>query len=86
MTSMFRLLGQFLAKGLMDSRIIDIPFSRIFMKLVLDHEIALTTSTVRAVDPALGKSLTDLVAYVNAKEAILTATAIVSTCIEPTTF
>jgi E3 ubiquitin-protein ligase TRIP12 len=69
--TMFKILGQFVAKGLMDSRIIDVPFNRTFMKLVLDHDLPLTTASVKVVDPTLGNSLDHLQAYVNAKEAIL---------------
>ena len=47
---MFRVLGQFIAKGLMDSRIIDVAFSRTFMKLVLDHELPLTIPSVKVSD------------------------------------
>jgi E3 ubiquitin-protein ligase TRIP12 len=70
-STMFRVLGQFVAKGLMDSRIVDVPFNRTFMKLVLDHDLPLTTAMVKTVDPTLGSSLDHLQAYVNAKEAIL---------------
>lgn len=43
----FRVLGQFVAKALMDSRIIDVHLSRAFMKLVLDFELPLKISTVK---------------------------------------
>ena len=52
---MFRVLGQFIAKGLMDSRIIDVAFSRTFMKLVLDHELPLTIPSVKVSDIALNR-------------------------------
>lgn len=34
---LFKTLGQFIAKGLLDFRILDIPFSPAFFKVVLDH-------------------------------------------------
>jgi E3 ubiquitin-protein ligase TRIP12 len=35
--NLFKTLGQFVAKGLLDFRIIDIPFSPAFFKVALDH-------------------------------------------------
>ncbi|GAA5905899.1 putative ubiquitin-protein ligase UFD4 [Sporobolomyces salmoneus] len=66
----FRVLGQFVAKSMMDSRIIDVNFSRTFMRLVLDHELPLSVASVKLVDPALGKSLAHLQEYIAAKETI----------------
>lgn len=59
----FKVLGTVVAKALMDSRIIDIPFNRMFMKLVLSQHIPLNTVSVRAVDPTLAKSLEHLNLY-----------------------
>ncbi|KAM0786305.1 hypothetical protein ACM66B_001783 [Microbotryomycetes sp. NB124-2] len=56
----FRVLGQFVAKALMDSRIIDVHFSRAFMRLVLDNKLPATIATVRAIDKDLGSSLAHL--------------------------
>lgn len=69
--SIFRLLAQFLAKGLLDSRMTDVAFNRTFMKLIQDQDVPLTVSTVKTVDPSLGRSLEDLRLYVDRKEAIL---------------
>ncbi|GAA5933715.1 putative ubiquitin-protein ligase UFD4 [Sporobolomyces koalae] len=66
----FRVLGQFVAKSMMDSRIIDVNFSRIFMRLVLEQELPLTVASVKLIDPVLGKSLAHLQEYVKAKESI----------------
>ena len=65
--AMFRVLGQFIAKSLMDSRIVDLPFNREFMRLVLDprHETApgpASIATVRAIDRALARSLKHVLA------------------------
>ncbi|GAA5940144.1 hypothetical protein JCM10213_008342 [Rhodosporidiobolus nylandii] len=66
----FRVLGQFVAKAMMDSRIIDVNFSRPFMRLVLEQDLPLTLASVKLVDPDLGKSLAHLQEYVDAKDAI----------------
>ncbi|GAA5894262.1 hypothetical protein JCM6882_007615 [Rhodosporidiobolus microsporus] len=66
----FRVLGQFVAKAMMDSRIIDVNFSRAFMRLVLEQDLPLTIASVKLVDPDLGNSLAHLQEYVEAKEAI----------------
>ncbi|SCZ87897.1 BZ3500_MvSof-1268-A1-R1_Chr2-3g05365 [Microbotryum saponariae] len=52
----FRVLGQFVAKAMMDSRIIDVHFSRSFMKLVLDQELPLAIASVRVSDWGLEKA------------------------------
>ncbi|BGP33548.1 Ubiquitin fusion degradation protein 4 [Rhodotorula toruloides] len=66
----FHVLGQFVAKALMDSRIIDVNFSRAFMRLVLEHDLPLNLASIKAVDPDLGKSLAHLQEYVAEKEAV----------------
>ena len=43
----FRMLGQFIAKALLDSRIIDISLNRIFLKLVLGEEVPLTMASLK---------------------------------------
>lgn len=45
--SMFRLLAQFLAKGLLDSRMTDVAFNRTFMKLIQEQELPLTVPAVK---------------------------------------
>lgn len=44
---MFRVLGQFVAKALMDSRIIDVNFSRAFMKMVIGYELPLKITSIK---------------------------------------
>ena len=39
-------IGQFVAKALLDSRIIDMSFNKIFMKYVLEEDVPLTLSTL----------------------------------------
>lgn len=67
---MFSLLGQFMAKALMDDRIVDISLSRIFARLVLGYDVPLTIRSVRAVDKSLAASLEHLQQYVDEKAAI----------------
>jgi len=55
--AVFRTLGQFVAKALLDSRIIDCNFSPVFMKAVLNAQIPLTLATLRAVDLDLARSM-----------------------------
>ncbi|GAA99052.1 uncharacterized protein L969DRAFT_67603 [Mixia osmundae IAM 14324] len=68
--AMFTVLGQFVAKGLMDSRILDLSFSRSFSRLVQGERLPETISSVKSIDRALGNSLTDLQAYADAKTAV----------------
>ncbi|SGZ20511.1 BQ5605_C021g09283 [Microbotryum silenes-dioicae] len=67
----FRVLGQFVAKAMMDSRIIDVHFSRSFMKLVLDQELPLAIASVKSIDRGLAKSLSILQDFVDVRRAIL---------------
>ncbi|CAH7690567.1 hypothetical protein PPACK8108_LOCUS25954 [Phakopsora pachyrhizi] len=43
----FKVLGQFMAKALMDSRIVDLSVSRCFAQLILDYKLPLTIASVR---------------------------------------
>jgi E3 ubiquitin-protein ligase TRIP12 len=46
-THIFRVIGQFLAKAMLDSRIIDLSFNKIFLKIILGEEVPLTLSTLK---------------------------------------
>ena len=46
-THIFRVIGQFLAKAMLDSRIIDLSFNKIFLKLILGEEVPLTLATLK---------------------------------------
>ncbi|KAJ3161978.1 Ubiquitin fusion degradation protein 4 [Geranomyces michiganensis] len=77
--SLFQALGTFVAKALLDSRLIDLPFSPIFLEMVvgeeeekesaLEHAVgpcgrsAAEFHLVRHIDPALYKALLDLKKY-----------------------
>ncbi|CEH13488.1 ubiquitin-protein ligase [Ceraceosorus bombacis] len=56
----FTVLGQFVAKALLDSRIIDIHFSPVFMRLVLNQRLPETLGMLAAVDPSLARSMDKL--------------------------
>jgi E3 ubiquitin-protein ligase TRIP12 len=76
LSSHFKVLGTVVAKGLMDSRILDLPFSQMFMKLMLNQTIPLTIASVRFVDLSLAQSLEHIQKYADEKEAILAAEGI----------
>ena len=49
-THIFRVIGQFVAKAMLDSRIIDLSLNKIFVKLVLGEEVPLTMSILKVRD------------------------------------
>ncbi|RKO92921.1 hypothetical protein BDK51DRAFT_19836 [Blyttiomyces helicus] len=83
---LFKSLGTFVAKALLDSRIVDMPFSPIFLEMVVGEEEEEESAAERAlgpvgrkraelhllrhVDPALHTSLLELQKYVVAKREI----------------
>jgi len=69
-SDVFRVLGQFVAKALLDSRIIDISLNKIFLKLILGEEVPLTIASLKLVDPTLAQSLSKLQAYADVKRDI----------------
>ncbi|KAJ6520584.1 hypothetical protein DFH09DRAFT_1287453 [Mycena vulgaris] len=56
-THIFRVIGQFVAKAMLDSRIIDLSLIKIFLKIVLGEEVPLTVATLKLVDISLANSL-----------------------------
>lgn len=46
-THIFRVIGQFVAKAMLDSRIIDLSLNKIFIKLILEDEVPLTLATLK---------------------------------------
>lgn len=56
----FRVIGQFVAKAMLDSRIIDLSFNKTFLKLALGEEVPLTIASLKLVDLDLANSLTKL--------------------------
>lgn len=58
--SKYQFLGKFLARAIMDFRILDIPFCPILYKWLLNQEGTLDLGDLAAVDPVLAQSLTQL--------------------------
>lgn len=46
-THILRVIGQFVAKAMLDSRIIDLHFNKVFLKIVLGEEVPVTISTLK---------------------------------------
>lgn len=61
----FSLLGQVVAKALQDGRVLDLPFSKAFYKLILGKDLDLYD--IQSFDPALGKALLEFQALVERK-------------------
>ncbi|KAJ6519112.1 hypothetical protein C8R45DRAFT_950282 [Mycena sanguinolenta] len=69
-THIFRVIGQFVAKAMLDSRIIDLSLNKVFLKIVLGEEVPLTIATLRLVDISLANSLDKIQAIVSAKAQV----------------
>ncbi|TFY64792.1 hypothetical protein EVG20_g5828 [Dentipellis fragilis] len=59
-THIIRVIGQFVAKAMLDSRIIDMSFNKIFIRLALGEEVPLTLDSLKLVDEELANSLEKL--------------------------
>lgn len=46
-THLFQVIGQFVAKALLDSRIIDMSLNKVFLKLVLEDEVPQTIGSLK---------------------------------------
>jgi E3 ubiquitin-protein ligase TRIP12 len=69
--NLFKILGKFVARSMLDSRIIDISFNPAFFRIADTlSSVAPSLGTVKAVDEDLAKSLIMLKQFVNAKDAI----------------
>ncbi|KAF8096020.1 hypothetical protein N665_0319s0038 [Sinapis alba] len=64
----FVLLGTVVAKALQDGRVLDIPFSKTFYKLILGQE--LSSFDIHFVDPELCKTLVELQALAHRRKVI----------------
>ncbi|KAH7656854.1 E3 ubiquitin-protein ligase TRIP12 protein [Dioscorea alata] len=62
----FMLLGQIVAKSIRDGRILDLPFSRAFYKIMLEKELSMYD--IQSFDPGLGKNLLEFQALVCRKK------------------
>ncbi|XP_015777775.1 PREDICTED: E3 ubiquitin-protein ligase TRIP12-like [Acropora digitifera] len=68
--SKFQFLGKFLARAIMDFRILDIPFCQILYKWLLNQEGTLDLGDLAAVDPILAQSLRQLQQVVQRKRQL----------------
>ncbi|XP_020611050.1 E3 ubiquitin-protein ligase TRIP12-like isoform X1 [Orbicella faveolata] len=68
--SKFQFLGKFLARAIMDFRILDIPFCQILYKWLLNQEGTLDLGDLAAVDSVLAQSLTQLQQVVQKKRQL----------------
>lgn len=66
-----KFVGKLMAKSLMDSRMLDIPFSEIFFKWLLGQEHSLTSSDLQYMDPVVSKSFSQLEDILRQKQRIL---------------
>lgn len=68
---LFKVLGKFVARSMLDSRIIDISFNPAFFRIAASSSsVAPSLGTVKAVDHDLAKSLLLLKSFANAKKAV----------------
>ncbi|KAI8576516.1 hypothetical protein K450DRAFT_256549 [Umbelopsis ramanniana AG] len=68
--NLFKVLGQFVSKAMLDSRNIDIPFNPIFLAKILDPAYATDITTIMEIDAPLANSLLQLQSFVNQKHAV----------------
>lgn len=67
-TRKFVLLGQYVAKALQDRRVLDIPFSKAFYKIILGKE--LSASDVQSFDLELGTALLEFLSLIEKKRCL----------------
>lgn len=68
--SKFRFLGKFVAKSIMDSRILDLPLSKALCKWMLGQEDSFTAQDLQHVDPVMARSFAQLAAIAVKKRAL----------------
>ena len=66
----FKNLGKFVARSMMDSRIIDISFNPTFFKLATNNSLPLSIGLLRTIDQDLANSIATLQHFANAKANI----------------
>ncbi|CAG9769753.1 unnamed protein product [Ceutorhynchus assimilis] len=69
--SKFRFLGKFMAKAVMDSRMLDLPFSLTFYRWLLGHEQCLTLADLKYVSPDIYVTIRKMQAIVRQRDEIL---------------
>ncbi|BEI86859.1 hypothetical protein CcaverHIS002_0702050 [Cutaneotrichosporon cavernicola] len=68
--SYFKTLGVFVGRALLDSRIIDLNFNHVFLKMVLSGPVKKSIATLKLVDAPLARSLEGLQSYLQARHEI----------------
>ncbi|RMZ75805.1 hypothetical protein DV738_g5313, partial [Chaetothyriales sp. CBS 135597] len=68
--ALFRMLGMFVARSMLDSRIIDISFNPTFFKLAAKDSTPLSIALLRTIDQELANSMAQLQKYANTKAQI----------------
>lgn len=68
--SYFKTLGLFVGRALLDSRIIDLNFNRVFLKMVLNRPVKRSIATLKQIDAPLARSLERLQSYLQARNEI----------------
>jgi E3 ubiquitin-protein ligase TRIP12 len=66
----FKILGIFIGRALLDSRIIDVNLNTVFVELILDMPVKRNIAKLKQVDPQLARSLERLQSYLNARKEI----------------
>ncbi|KAG5888420.1 hypothetical protein JTB14_016323 [Gonioctena quinquepunctata] len=69
--SKFRFLGKFMAKAVMDSRMLDLPFSVTFYRWLLGQEHSLTLADLKHVNPDIYRTLRKMQHLVKQRDEIL---------------
>lgn len=70
----FKMLGKFVARSMLDSRIIDVAFSPTFFKLASNPSTTLSIALLRTVDQDLANSMSQLQQFADAKAKIDSST------------
>ncbi|KAI9280212.1 hypothetical protein BC943DRAFT_283384 [Umbelopsis sp. AD052] len=68
--NLFKVLGQFVSKAMLDSRNIDIPFNPIFLAKILDPTYATDIATMIEIDTPLANSLLQVQSFVKQKHVV----------------
>ncbi|XP_048518532.1 E3 ubiquitin-protein ligase TRIP12 isoform X3 [Dendroctonus ponderosae] len=74
--SKFRFLGKFMARAVMDSRMLDLPFSLTFYRWLLGHEHCLTLADLKHVSPDIYSTIRKMQDVVRARDEILQNSAL----------
>jgi E3 ubiquitin-protein ligase TRIP12 len=55
--NLFTTIGKFMAKGIVDSRLMDLPLNILLIKMMLDYPVTYSLETLSLIDEILAKSL-----------------------------